>query len=179
MIKKILLVLAIAAAAFCAVVSLQPSQFRIARSAVIPAPPAAVFAQVNDFHAWEAWSPWAKMDPDSKTVFEGPESGKGAVFKWSGNKDVGEGVMTITESRPYERILINLEFIKPFAGTNLTEFTFEPEGSGTRVTWTMSGENSFIGKAMSLVINCDKMVGEQFEKGLANITSAVSAKSTP
>lgn len=179
MLKKIVLILILVIAAFVAFVAMQPSQFRISRSAVIPAPPAAVFAKVNDFHEWEAWSPWAKLDPNSKASFSGPAAGEGAVFKWSGNNDVGEGVMTITESRPGERILINLEFIKPFAATNLTEFTFQPDGAGTRVTWTMSGENGFLGKAMSLLINCDKMVGGQFEKGLASLTAAVSAKPAP
>ena len=115
------------------------------------ATPAAVFAQVNDFHKWEAWSPWAKMDPErEESTFDGPTSGEGAKFAWDGNKDVGAGNMTITESVPNDHIRIRLEFIRPFAGVNDTLFTFKPIGDKTNVTWTMSGKNNFITKAISL-----------------------------
>ena len=169
MLKKIFIVLALLVVVFLVVASLQPADIRISRSALISSAPAAVFARVNDFKKWEAWSPWAKLDPNTINRFSGSKSGEGAVFSWSGNSEVGEGVMTITESKPSEMIRIKLEFKKPFEATNDTEFTFTPEGDKTRMTWTMSGKNSFIGKAMGLVLNCDKMVGSQFEKGLANI----------
>lgn len=135
------------------------------------APPEAVFSQVNNLHRWEAWSPWAKLDPAAKNAYQGPAAGVGAAFSWSGNHQVGEGRMTITESRPNDLIRMNLEFMKPFKATNITEFTFKPEGNLTVVTWTMSGKNNFISKAIGLFIDCDKMVGGQFEKGLAQIKS--------
>jgi hypothetical protein len=160
---------------FALVIATRPADFRISRSAVIPASPAAVFAQVNDFHNWEAWSPWAKMDPDAKSTFDGPTSGVGSKFHWAGNSQVGEGNMTIAESRPNDVIRIDLEFLKPFAAKNLAEFTFKPVDDGTEVNWTMTGKNNFMGKAFSLFVDCDKMVGGQFEQGLANITSVVES----
>jgi len=171
MLIKILSILAALVDLFMIFVATRPAQFRISRSAVISAPPATVFALVNDFHRWEGWSPWAKLDPNVKNTFEGPASGKGAVFAWAGNNQVGEGRMTITESRPSELVLIRLDFFKPFAAVNTTEFKFTPQAGGTMVSWTMSGENKFIGKLMSFVFNCDKMVGGQFGKGLAQMKS--------
>ena len=175
MLKKILIALAAIVVVFVVVVAMQPSEFRVVRSAKISAPAPAVFAQVNDFHKWEAWSPWAELDPAAKNSFEGPSAGTGAIFRWAGNKEVGEGGMTITESRPSDLIRIKLEFLKPFEATNTTEFTFRPEGDQTAVTWSMAGKNNFIAKAMCLFMNMDKMVGGQFEKGLASIKSIVEA----
>jgi hypothetical protein len=117
------------------IVALQPSEFRVARSTTISASPPAVFAQVNDFHNWQAWNPFAKNDPAMKQSYEGAPAGTGAVYTWSGNKEVGEGRMTITESRPSDLIRINLEFFKPFAAKSVAEFIFKPEGSQTVVTW--------------------------------------------
>jgi uncharacterized protein YndB with AHSA1/START domain len=178
MLMKILIGLAVVVMVFAFVVALQPSDFRIVRSATIPAPPDAVFSQVNDFHKWEAWSPWAKKDPAAKNSFEGAPSGTGAVFSWAGNREVGEGRMTLTESHPPELIRIRLDFVKPFAGTNITEFTFKPEGNQTVVTWSMSGKNNFIARAFCLFMNMDKMVGGEFEKGLENLkmVTEVAAK---
>ena len=139
------------------------------RSAVIPTPASVLFADVSDFHRWEAWSPWAKLDPDAVNTYSGAESGAGAVFRWSGNNRVGEGIMTNLESRPNTLVRIKLEFLKPFKATNTAEFIFEPQGNGTRVTWSMTGTNNFVGKAMGLLMNCDKMVGGMFEKGLVNL----------
>ncbi|HTB63247.1 MAG TPA: SRPBCC family protein [Opitutales bacterium] len=148
-------------------IATRPVDFSITRWATIVAPPAVVFAQVNDFHQWNAWSPWVKMDPQCQTLCEGSPSGKGAIYRWAGNAKVGAGNMTITESRPAELILIRLEFIKPLPGVNTTEFTFKVQGNQTVVGWKMSGKNNFIGKAMHFFINCDKMIGAQFEQGLA------------
>jgi len=175
MIKKILLALVVLIAGFAGVVAMQPSEFRVSRQATIAAPPGAVFAQVNDFHKWEAWSPWAKLDPNAKNTFEGPPAGQGSVFKWVGDSNVGEGSMTLTESQPSERIRIRLDFVKPFAGTSDVEFTFQPQGEQTVVTWSMHGHNNFIGKAISLFMNCDKMIGANFDEGLANIKKVVEA----
>jgi uncharacterized protein YndB with AHSA1/START domain len=163
----ILIGLAVVVVALVAIVSMQASTMRIQRSAVFSAPPSAVFEQVNDFHNWDAWSPWAKLDPTCKNTFDGAPSGKGAIFSWDGNKKVGAGRMTITDSRPYELIRIKLEFLRPFKATNTTEFTFKPQADGTRVTWTMTGEKNFMCKAMCLFMNMDKCVGGDFEKGLA------------
>ena len=169
MLKKILIALVVVIGVFVVVVAMQPSEFRIVRTAALSAPASAVFAQVNDLHNWNAWDPWAKLDPESKDSFEGSPAGVGAILRWAGNKKVGEGSMTILESKPDELVRIKLEFLKPFKATNTTEFTFAPQGDQTLVTWSMFGEKSFMCKAMSLLMNCDKKVGEQFEKGLSNL----------
>jgi hypothetical protein len=161
------------------VIATRPGEFRVARSATMPAAPAAVFAQVNDFHKWEAWSPWAKLDPDAKSTFEGPTAGTGAIFRWDGNGNVGAGSMKITESRPSDLIRIQLDFIRPFAGTNDVEFTFKPQGDQTNVTWSMAGKNNFIAKAIGLVMDCEKMIGGNFEQGLAGIKSVVEKDGRP
>jgi hypothetical protein len=179
MIKKILLgavILVVVIIAVCVVVvAMQPAHYRVERSATMNAPAPVVFNQVNDFHKWDAWSPWAKLDPNMKTTFEGAPSGTGAVYAWTGNSDVGEGRMTIMDSKPGEAIKIKLEFIKPFAATSDTLFSFKPQGNQTAVTWTMDGDNNFVGKAMCLFMNMDKMVGGDFEKGLAQM-KAVAEK---
>ena len=173
MIKKIVLgvlLLMVAVVAVCAVViMMQPAHYHVERSATINAPALVVFNQVNDFHKWEAWSPWAKLDPNMKTSYEGAAAGTGSIYSWTGNNDVGEGRMTITDSKPGESIKIKLDFIKPFAATTATVFTFKPQGNQTAVTWTMDGENNFIGKAFGLVMNMDKTVGGDFDKGLAQM----------
>jgi uncharacterized protein YndB with AHSA1/START domain len=169
MLKKIFLGLVVIIAGLAGYVALQPSDFRITRSATVAAPPAAVFEHVNDFHKWEAWSPWAKLDPNAKAIFEGAPAGKGAVFKWAGNSEVGEGTMTVTESQPGELVRINLEFVKPMPGTSTAEFTFKPQGDQTAVTWSMYGQNNFLSRAICLVMNQDKLVGGYFEKGLASL----------
>ena len=175
MLVKILIGLALLVVLLVVVIAVQPSEFRITRTATVAAPPSAVFAQVNDFHKWEAWSPWAKLDPAVRNTFEGPPAGPGAVFAWAGNNKVGEGRMTITESRPNELVRIKLEFMKPFAATNTAEFTFKPEGDRTAVTWSMFGRNNFIGKAVCLVMNMDKTLGGEFDKGLAAMKSVAEA----
>jgi len=175
MITKILIVLAVLIIVFVIIVALRPDEFVVTRSASIPAPPAVVFAQVNDLHNWQAWSPWARLDPAAKNSFEGPPAGTGAIFRWAGNKQVGEGSMTITESRPNDLVRFRLEFLKPFANTCTAGFTFKPEGGQTVVTWSMSGKNNFMFKAVGLFMDCDKMVGAQFEQGLANLKSVVAS----
>jgi hypothetical protein len=175
MLIKILIGLLVIVAGFVLVVALQPSHYRVERTAAIAAPAAVVFAQVNDFHHWEAWSPWAKLDPTMKQTYEGVPSGGGAIYTWAGNKKVGEGRMTLTESHPSDRIRIQLEFVKPFASTCITEFSFRPQGSQTVVTWSMDGENNFIAKAVCLFMNMDKTVGGDFEKGLGQLKSLAEA----
>src|SRR2546430_11886856 len=167
MLKKFLIAIAAIIVVFVVVVALQPSEFRIVRSATISAPAPAVFAQVNDFHNWEAWSPWAKLDPAAKSSFEGAPAGKGAAFAWAGNSKVGEGRMTITESRPGELVRLKPEFLKPFQATKTAEFTFKPEGERTAVTWSMYGHNKFIPRAVGLFGTMDKTPGGGFGKGRA------------
>jgi hypothetical protein len=173
----LIVVLALAAivAGFVAVVSMQPSEFRIARSATIAAPASDVFAQVNDFHNWQAWSPWAKLDPAMTQTYDGAPAGTGAIYAWAGNGKVGQGRMTLTESHPSDLIRINLEFMKPFKATNIAEFTFKAEGNQTVITWSMTGRNNFMLKAFGLFMNMDKMVGGDFEKGLASMKTVVEA----
>ena len=175
MIQIILIALAAIVLVFVAIVAIQPSEFRIARTATISAPAPAVFAQVNDFHKWEEWSPWEKVDPALKRTYEGAPAGTGAIYSWAGNNQIGEGRMTITESRPSDLIRIKLEFLKPFAATHTAEFTFKPEGDQTAVTWSMTGKNKFIAKGIGLLMNMDKMIGGQFERGLVQMKSVVEA----
>ena len=130
---------------------------------------------MNDFHKWEAWSPWANLDPNAKATFEGAPAGEGAVFTWAGNGKVGEGRMTVTESRPAERIRIRLDFVQPMAGTSTAEFTFRPEGARTAVTWAMFGQNNFLSRAICFFMNQDKMIGDHFEKGLENLKALTEA----
>ena len=163
----ILLALAFIAILFIVVIAGQPDEFKVVRSAKISAPPEKIFPHVDDLHEWKAWSPWAKLDPNAKSSFDGAAAGVGAAMSWDGNKKIGAGKMTITESRPGELIRIRLEFIRPFQATNTAEFTFKPCGNQTLLTWSMSGQNNFGGKIFGLFMNCDKMVGSDFEKGLA------------
>jgi hypothetical protein len=170
---NILLVLAAAVILFVVVVAMQPADFRVVRSATIAAPPQAVFVQVNDFHNWDGWSPWNKLDPNMKTTYEGPPAGIGAKYFWAGDSNVGEGSMTITESKPDELVRIDLQFIRPFAGSNTSEFTFQPQGEQTTVTWSMDGKLNFVTKGMNLFMSMEKMIGDQFEQGLAQMKSVV------
>jgi len=167
----ILLALAFILLLLLVVIAGQPDEFTVTRSANISAPPEKIFAHVNDLHQWEAWSPWAKLDPNSKSTFSGADAGAGAVMAWAGNNQVGVGQMTITESKAGESIRFRLEFQKPMRATNTAEFTFRPAGNQTLVTWSMRGESNFMGKIFGLFMDCDQMVGGQFEKGLASLKS--------
>jgi hypothetical protein len=177
MLKWSLAAIAAIIVVFLVVVAMQPADFKVERSATMRAPAPAAFAQVNDFQNWRAWSPWEKVDPQLKRQYQGPKAGTGAVYAWQGNKDVGEGRMTITESKPAELVRIKLEFFQPFAATNQADFTFRPAADGTTVTWTMTGQNNFVSKAMCMFVNMDKMVGGMFEQGLTQMKSVVETKS--
>jgi polyketide cyclase/dehydrase/lipid transport protein len=179
MIKKILIGLVLVIILLVVVVALQSSHYRVERSATMNAPASVVFAQVNDFHKWSAWSPWEKIDPAMKRTFDGAPAGTGAGYAWVGNSEVGEGRMTITESHPSDLIKIKLEFLKPFAATSETVFTFKPEGNQTKVTWTMDGDKNFMAKAIHMFMNIDKMVGGDFEKGLAQMKTVAESAPKP
>ncbi|MFO0722610.1 MAG: SRPBCC family protein [Myxococcota bacterium] len=170
--KKVLLVLVALAVAFVGLVATRPAEFKIERSASMNAPAEVVFAQLNDFHKWEAWSPWAKLDPQMKTTYSGAAVGTGAIYEWTGNDKVGTGRMTITDVKPNQEVTIKLEFLKPFEATNTTTFALMPSGESTKVTWTMSGHNNFMAKAMHMVMDMEKMVGPDFEKGLGQMKVA-------
>jgi uncharacterized protein YndB with AHSA1/START domain len=175
MIINILIGLAVIVVVFIIIVATRPADFRVTRSATVAAPAAVVFAQVNDLHKWEAWNPWGKLDPACKMTYEGPPAGTGAGYTWAGNNRIGEGRMTITESRPNELIRFNLEFRKPFKANNTAEFTFKSAGNQTTVSWSMAGKKNFMFKAVGLFMNSDKMVGGDFERGLADLKSVAEA----
>ncbi|MEQ1486319.1 SRPBCC family protein [Methyloglobulus sp.] len=169
MLNIILFLIPIAIIVVLALAARQPSDFRITRTGRISAAASAIFPHVNNLQNWDAWSPWAKLDPNAKNSFEGPAEGVGAKMSWAGNNKVGVGSMTITESRPSDFIQFRLEFLKPMKATNIAEFTFKPDGDQTAVTWTMTGTNNFMAKVMGLFMNCDKMCGGMFEQGLASL----------
>ena len=174
MIKKILLGLAAVLAVILIVAAFQPSEFRVKRSAALAASPIALFAQVNDHHKFNTWNPWMKLDPTARTTYSGPEAGVGAACSWEGNSNVGAGTATIIESKPGELVRLRMDWRKPMEGTSTVDFTFEPRGDKTLVTWEMYGQNNYLGKLMSLFINCDEMCGSQFEKGLENLAEVTA-----
>ncbi len=176
MAKKILVALAVVVVILVAVIAMQPANFTIKREATVAAPPSVVFAQVNDFKRWADWSPWDKMDPSMKRTYTGAPAGVGAHYGWVGNDKVGEGAMTIDSVKENEHIAITLEFIKPFAAKNQTEFDFKADGTGTHVTWAMSGSRGFLEKAFGLVMDMDKLVGGDFEKGLGSMKTLAEAE---
>lgn len=170
----ILFALMLGAAVVCAIAVTKPDDFRYERSVVVNAPAAQVFPHVNDPKAWDTWSPWKDLDPNMAITFEGPEKGVGAVTRWKGNMNAGEGSMTVTESVEPSKVVYALNFIKPMPGDATAEFTLEPEGSNaTKVTWAMYGKNNFAGKIMSVFIDCEEMMNEQFDKGLNSLKGVV------
>jgi uncharacterized protein YndB with AHSA1/START domain len=150
------------------VIATRPAAFRIQRSATIAAPAEVVFAQIDDLHRWERWNPFEKGDTEMRKTFEGAPAGVGSSYHYAGGRS-GEGRMTLTQVEPHRRIAIRAEFIKPMAATNDIEFTLRPAPGGVSLTWAMSGNNGFLGKAISLFVNMDRMVGGQFEQGLAEL----------
>lgn len=177
--KKIGIGFAVVIALLVVVIATRPAEFRIERSVEVAAAPAAVYPHLVDFHAWANWSPWDKLDLGMKRTFSGAPVGKGAVYEWSGNDKVGSGRMEITDVRENAQVNIKLDFITPFKASNLTEFTVTPSGAGSKITWAMTGQNNFMSKAFSLVMNMDKMVGGDFEKGLAELKRLAEAKAPP
>ena len=173
MIKKILLGLVSLVVIVLVVAAMQPSSFRVERSVTIAATSQALFEQVNDHKKFATWNPWEKMDPTSKTIYSGTDSGVGAIASWKGDM-VGEGMATITESKPGELVRQRMDWKKPMEGLSTVDFTFKPEGDRTVVTWAMYGENNFMGKLFSLFMDCESMCGPEFEKGLADLAKVVA-----
>jgi uncharacterized protein YndB with AHSA1/START domain len=161
------------------VIVTRPDTYHVERSTTISASPEVVYAHVADFQKWDAWSPWSKLDPNMKTTFGGTQGTVGATYAWIGNDDVGEGKMTILAVEPNKRIDINLQFIKPFESAANNGFAFESTGKETKVTWAMDGKNDFMGKAMCMFMDMDKMIGKDFEKGLADMKTVAEAAPAP
>ena len=174
MIKKVALFFLVLMGAIAIVAAMQPSSFHVERSATFDATAEKIFEHVNNLHKWDAWSPWAKIDPKAQLTFEGPEAGVGASMIWSSeSNEVGKGRMTITESRAAELIKFRLDFTTPMQATNTAEFNFKQNANQTTVTWSMSGEKNFIMKVVGLFMDCDKMIGTPFEKGLNNLKAQI------
>jgi len=167
MITNILIGFAVLVVLFVIFVAMRPADFRVERTATLSGSPAILFEFVNNHHKFNQWNPFLKFDPNVKNTYSGPESGVGAVCSWEGNKRIGAGSSTIIESKPAELVRCRMDWKRPMEGTSTVDFTFKPQGDKTVVTWTMYGRNGFMGKAFSLFMNCDKMVGPQFEQGLA------------
>ena len=169
MIKRIAIVILMFVGALLIYAATRPDSFRIERSTLVKAPPERIFPLINDFHQWEAWSPWEKIDPTLKRTYSGAASGKGAVYAWSGNKDVGAGKMEIVESVAPSKIVLNLDFSAPFEAHNQVQFSLEPRGDATLVTQAMFGPSPYVSKVLGIFFNMDKMVGDKYEEGLAAI----------
>jgi uncharacterized protein YndB with AHSA1/START domain len=166
------MIIAVAIAGVLIVATTKPDTFSVQRAASIKAPPEKVYALINDFKAWGAWSPWEKKDPAMKRTFGTTTAGKGATYAWDGNNDVGQGSMEIIESVPSSRVALKLDFIKPFEGHNMVEFSLAPRGDTTMVTWTMSGPATYLTKLIQVFLDMDAMVGKDFETGLINLRAA-------
>jgi uncharacterized protein YndB with AHSA1/START domain len=175
MVRKILLVVLVLVAALLLYIATRPDTFHVERTAVIHAPADVVFARIEDLHRWPDWSAWEKLDPAMRRTFSGADKGVGAVYAWKGNDKVGEGRMTIVEATAPTKLDMRLEFLKPFAATNSATFDLTPQAEGTQVRWSMDGKQNFMSKAMCLVVDMDKEVGGDFEKGLAALDSASAA----
>ena len=147
----------------------KPDSFRIERSTTIKAPPEKVFALINDFHQWEAWSPWEKIDPALKRTYSGPPSGAGAVYEWAGNREIGQGRMEIVESTALSKVSLKLDFVTPFEAHNFVDFTLTQQGDSTKVTQAMYGPSPYISKLMTIFFSMEKMVGSKYEEGLADL----------
>lgn len=152
--------------------------YRVERSITIDAPPARVYEQIADFHHWRNWSPWEDIDPEQKHTYSGAASGTGAVYTWSGNRKVGQGRMEITNATEPSKVDVDLLFERPWKARNDAVFSIEPAGSGSRVTWSITGKKTFMTRLMGLFKSMDKMLGPDFEKGLARLKAAVEAPTT-
>ena len=165
----IAVVLAVAIAAILIIAATKPDRLRVQRAISIKAPPERIFSLISDFHQWVAWSPYEQKDPVMKRTYDGAERGKGAVYAWDGDKNVGSGRMEILEASAPQKIVIKLDFFKPFEGHNTAEFTMLPQGDGTHVTWLMHGPANFMSRLIQVFMNLDNMIGKDFEAGLANL----------
>ncbi len=169
MLKKIAITIAVLLIVLLAFAATQPDEFRIERSASINAPAETIFSQINDFKSWRPWSPFEKKDPNMKRTYSGAETGVGSMYAWDGNNDIGAGSMEITEAVPSTRVVVAMHFLRPMDSKSTVAFTIVPQGETNTVTWSMYGPNNFLSKIMNVFINIDKMVGADFEAGLADL----------
>ncbi len=176
MLSKLLWLVTLIVVAFLGYVALLPPVGTVTRSATLPASPDAIFANINELKKWESWSPWAKIDPNAKMTYEGPAAGVGSSFAWAGNSEVGEGKLTITESVPAKSVKYKLDFKAPMEGVSDAELSLSPDSGGTKVTWSMTGERPFVQRIFCVLFQADKMVGDMFDKGLANLGAVASGK---
>ena len=176
MLKKAALAVLLLLSAILAFISTREATYSVSRSTTISAPAEVVFGMVDDLHEWVKWSPWDSLDPEMTKTFSGPKSGVGASYSWSGNDAVGKGTMTIIESRPPNEVSYRLEFVEPWASTSNPGFTIEKEPDGVYVTWTITGEHRFIGKAMSLFVDLDQEIGPDFERGLDSLKARAESE---
>jgi len=176
MLKKIAIAVVVVIAGILGFAATRPDSFSVQRTTSIHAPPDQVFAMINDFHRWGEWSPWEKLDPEMKRTFTGPPAGPGTVYEWTGNSQVGAGRMEILKAAPASKVDIKLDFIKPFEGHNVAEFTLTPQGENTEVVWVMHGPAPFVTKLMGVFVSMDSMIGKDFEAGLANMKAAAEKK---
>lgn len=174
-----IVVVVVLAAALALYVFTRPDRFRVERSAAVAAPPSVVFDIVNALVRWPEWSPYDKRDPAMKKSYDGPSAGPGSSYAWNGNGQVGQGRLTITDAVPAERVTMRLEFTRPFKCDNVVNFHFVPAADGSRVTWAMEGKCNTVSKLMGLFIDMDKMVGKDFEQGLANLDTVARGTATP
>jgi Polyketide cyclase / dehydrase and lipid transport len=163
---------------FLAYAATRPADYHVERSATLAASPAVLFAQVNDHHKFNTWNPFMKLDPNVKNTYSGPASGVGATCSWDGDSNIGAGSATIVESKPSELVRMRMDWKRPMEGTGTVDFTFKPAGDKTVVTWAMYGKNNFIGKVVSIFLNCDKMCGPPFEQGLADLGKVADSSAT-
>jgi len=168
----IAVIIVVAVAALLGYAATKPDTFAVQRSARIKAQPETIYALIEDFHRWNVWSPYEKLDPAMTRNYSGAATGKGSIYEWSGNSKAGAGRMEITDTTPPSKIVMSLDFTKPFKTSNIVEFTFEPDGDATKVTWTMHGPSPFISKVMGTLFDMDKMIGKDFETGLADLKAA-------
>jgi carbon monoxide dehydrogenase subunit G len=173
MFKKIAVVIAVLVGGVLVYAATRPDALHVQRTAAIKAPPEKIFALINDFHSWGAWSPYEKIDPAMKRAYSGAANGEGAVYEWEGNSQVGQGRMEITDTAHPSRVTIKLDFAKPLEGHNIAEFALVPQGDSTIVTWTMDGPTPYIGKLIGVFMNMDSMIGTAFETGLGNLKAIV------
>lgn len=176
MLKTIVVVLVVAVAVILIVAAAKPATYHVERSTTIAAAPERITPLVSDFHNWDQWSPWAKLDPNMRVTYSGAPAGQGAVYQWEGNSKVGKGRMEILAAEP-TLTSIKLDFLSPFESHNRTNFVLEPQGSATRVTWTIDGPNTFMSKLMSVFVSMDKMMGKDFDNGLNHLKSAAEKQS--
>ncbi len=176
MVKNIIIIVLVLLGALLLMATRQPDTFVVERSVVVDAPPEAIYPKIADLHAWASWSPYEKLDPQMKKVFNGTPGAVGSSYYWSGNSKAGEGTITVRELMPPQKVTMQLDMLKPLEGHNVVEFTLDPTDGGTRVNWAMRGPNNFVGRIVGVFMSMDTMIGKDFEDGLATLKTQTEQK---